>query len=143
MIIILGLYLSVENISKCFIRIGNFRLSRIQENLEKDPTFYSEVHHKRQFGPLSNNAMSSMKDFFSKQWSVFQIDRIHIPDNFSRREIYNLYKEYAEGAEGHGRFITYPYFVKIWKKEFNNVCIPKKTRMGICNICASLKLKKG
>ena len=64
---------------------------------------------------------------------------IHIPDNFSRQEIYNLYKEYAEGAEGHGRFITYPYFVKIWKKEFNNVRIPKKRRMGICNTCASLK----
>ena len=26
--------------------IGNFRLVRIQEKLEKYPTFYSEVHHK-------------------------------------------------------------------------------------------------
>jgi len=41
-----------------FYLMGNFRLSRIQENLEKDPTFYSEVHHKGQFGPLSNTTMS-------------------------------------------------------------------------------------
>ena len=27
--------------------IGNFRLSRIKENLENDPTFYFEVRHKR------------------------------------------------------------------------------------------------
>jgi len=49
-----------------FHSIGNFCLSRIQEKLEKDPTFYSKVRHKRQFGPLSNNAMSWMKDFFLK-----------------------------------------------------------------------------
>jgi len=58
-------------------------------------------------------------------------DKIHIPDNFSRREIYNLYKESAEGVEGNGRFITYQYFVKMWKNEFNNVYIPKNTRMGV------------
>jgi len=56
---------------KMFHSIGNFRLSRIQENLEKDPTFYSEVRHKRQFGPLSNTAMSWMKDFFFKEWRVY------------------------------------------------------------------------
>ena len=124
---------------KMFHSIGNFRLSRIQENLEKDPTFYSEVRYKRQFGPLSNTAMSWMKDFFSKHGECMpNRETIHIPDNFSRREIYNLYKEYAEGAEGHGQFITYQYFVKVWKKEFNTVRIPKKTRMGICSTCASL-----
>jgi len=85
--------------------------------LENDPTFYSKVHHKRQFGPLLNTAMSLMKDLFSKHGECMpNREIINIPDNFSRREIYNLYKEYAEGAEGHGRFITYQYFVKIWKK---------------------------
>ena len=128
---------------KMFHSIGNFCLSRIQENLEKDPTFYSEVRHKRQFGPLSNTAMSWMKDFFSKHGECMpNRETIHIPDNFSRREIYNLYKEYAESAEGQGHFITYQYFVKLWKKEFNNVRIPKKTRMGICSTCASLKSKR-
>jgi hypothetical protein len=40
-------------------------------------------------------------------------DTIHIPDNFSRREIYNFHKEYVEGVEGNGNFITYAYFTRI------------------------------
>jgi len=125
---------------KMFHSMGNFCLSRIQENLEKDPTFYLEVCHKRQFGPLSNTTMLWMKGFFSKHGECIpNREIIHIPNNFSRLEIYNLYKEYAEGAKGHGRFIIYQYFVKIWKKEFNNVHIPKKTRIAICNTCAYLK----
>ena len=69
-------------------------------------------------------------------------DTIHIPYNFSRREIYNLYKGYVEGVEGNGNFITYAYFTRIWKKQFNNICIPKKSRMGICSICATLKSRR-
>jgi len=81
-----------------------------------------------------------MKELSSKHGECIpNRDTIHIPDNFSWREIYNLYKEYAEGVEGNGRFITYQYFVKIRKKEFNKFHIPKKTRMRVCNTCASLK----
>ena len=81
-----------------------------------------------------------MKDFFSKHGECMpNRDTINIPNNFSRQEIYNLYKEYAGGVEGNGCFITYSYFMRIWKNKFNNVCIPKKTRMGICSTCASLK----
>jgi hypothetical protein len=66
-------------------------------------------------------------------------DTINIPDNFSTREIYKLYKRYFEGVEGNGNFIAYAYFTSIWKKQFNNVCIPKKSRMGIYSICATLR----
>jgi hypothetical protein len=69
-------------------------------------------------------------------------DTIHIQDNFSRREIYNLYKGYVEGVEGNGNFITYAYFTRIWNKQVNNVCIPNKSRMGICSICATLKSRR-
>jgi hypothetical protein len=69
-------------------------------------------------------------------------DTIQIPDNFSKRKIYNLYKEYVEGVEGNGNFITYAYFTIIWKKQFNNVCIPKKSRMGVCRTCATLKSRR-
>lgn len=50
-----------------FHSVGNFCLSRIQEKLEKDPTFYSEVHHIREFGPLENTAMSWMQGIFLKR----------------------------------------------------------------------------
>jgi hypothetical protein len=123
--------------------IGNLRLSRIQTRLEKDPSFYSKVHHGRESGPFTNTALSWMRDFFSKHGECMpDRDTIHIPDNFSRREIYNLYKGYAEDVEGKDNFITYAYFTRIWKKQFNNVRIPKKSRMGICSICATLKSRR-
>ena len=124
--------------------IGNFRLSRIQERLEKDPTYYSEVCYKWEVGLLANTAMSWMKDLFSKHGQCMpNKDTINIPDNFSRQEIYNLYKEYAEGVEGVGNFIIYSYFTRVWKNEFNKVRVPKKTRMGVCSSCDSLKQLKG
>jgi hypothetical protein len=84
-----------------------------------------------------------MRDFFSKHGECMpDRDIIHILDNFSRREIYNLYKGYAEGVEGNDNFITYVYFRRIWKKQFNNVRIPKKSRMGICSICSTLKSRR-
>ena len=71
--------------------IGNCRLSRIQENLENDPTYYSEVRYKREVGQLPKTVMSWMKEFFSKHGECLpNTDTTHIPDNFSRREIFML-----------------------------------------------------
>ena len=66
-------------------------------------------------------------------------ETIHIPNNLLRREIYNLYKEYVEGVEGGVNFITYQCFMKLWRRQFNKVCIPKKPKMGVCGTCDSLK----
>ena len=63
-------------------------------------------------------------------------------DSFTRWEIYNLYMEYVEGAEGNDNFIKYAYFTRVAKKRFNNVRIHKRTRMGICSTCASLKERR-
>ena len=43
-------------------------------------------------------------------------ETIHIPNNFTRQEIYNWYKEYIQGAEGNGNFIKYAYFTQLWEK---------------------------
>ncbi len=70
-------------------------------------------------------------------------ETIHIPDNFTWQEIYNLYKEYVlQGAQGNDNFIRYAYFIRVWKNKFNNVRIPKRSRMGICSTCASLKERR-
>jgi len=125
---------------KKYHSIGNLRLSRIQTRLEKDPTFYSKVQHGREIGPLTNTALAWIQDFFSKHGeSIPDRESKHILDNFSRNEIYKLYKEYDESVEGNHNFISYAYFTRVWKRQFNNVCIPKKSRMGISSICASLK----
>ena len=120
--------------------IGNLRLSRIQTRLEKDPTFYSDDYQGRITGPSTHIAISWMHDFFSKHGeSMPNRETIHIPDNFTRQEIYNLCKDYVQGGKGNGNFIKYAYFIRVWKNKFNNVCIPKRSRMGICSTCASLK----
>jgi hypothetical protein len=66
-------------------------------------------------------------------------DIVHILDNFSRQEIYELYKDYAQSFEANSNFITYSYFRRIWKRIFNNVSIPKKPRMEVCSIYSFLK----
>ena len=62
----IGNVLLCKKAFKMLHSIGNCRLSRIQEKLEKDPTYYSEVRYKWEVGSLENTVMSWMKDLFSK-----------------------------------------------------------------------------
>ena len=49
--------------------------------------------------------MSLMHDFFSKHGeSMPDRDTVHIRDNFTKQEIYNLYRGFVEGAKGNGNF---------------------------------------
>ena len=36
-------------------------------------------------------------------------------------------------------YIQYRHFNRLWRLQFNNVVIPRKVRMGVCSICATLK----
>jgi hypothetical protein len=142
MIIALRIFYFVKAFKKIH-SVGNLHLSRFQRRLEKNPYFYSKVHHGQESGLLTNTTLSWMRDFFSKHGECMpDKDTIHILDNFSRREIYNLYNGYAEGVEGNNTFITYAYFTRIWKKQFNNFYIPRKSRMGICSIFVTLKSRR-
>jgi hypothetical protein len=53
-----------------FYLIGNLCLSIIQTRLEKEPSFYSKVHHGRESGPLTNTKFSWIHDFFPNMESV-------------------------------------------------------------------------
>ena len=80
-----------------------------------------------------------MRDFFSKHGeSIPNRETIHIPDNFLRQETYSFYKEFFQEVEGNNNFIRYACFTRLWKIEFNNVCVPKRSRMGVCSICDPL-----
>ena len=70
-------------------------------------------------------------------------ETIHILDNFSRKEIYNLYKAFFQEVEGNNSFIKYANFTRLWKIELNNVRIPKRSRMVISSIYASIKQISG
>ena len=41
-----------------------------------------------------------------------------------------------------GNLITYAYFIRIWKNKFNDVHIPKKSKMVVRNTCIFLKEKR-
>jgi len=56
----IGNILLCRKVLKTFHSIGNIHISRIQTRLEKDPTFYSKVHHRREIVPLTNTALSWM-----------------------------------------------------------------------------------
>ena len=63
-----------------------------------------------------------MHDLFSKHGeSMPNKETIHIPYNFTRKEIYNLYKDCIQGGQGNGNFFTYGYFTRVWKNKFNNM----------------------
>ena len=36
-------------------------------------------------------------------------------------------------------FIQYRHFNTLWRLQFNNVVTPRKVRMDVCSVCASLK----
>ena len=102
--------------------IGNLRLSRIQTRIKKDPTFYSDDYQGWITRPSTHIAISWMHDLFSKHGeSMLNRETIHIPDNFTRQEIYKLYKDYVQGGQRNGNFFTYGYFTRVWKKKFNKM----------------------
>lgn len=64
----------------------------------------------------------------------------HLPDNFTKREVYNLYVESQKDSQN--STLSLPSFLRIWRQDFSHVKIPKKSRMGVCQICAELKAKR-
>ena len=63
--------------------------------------------------------------------------RLHLSDNFTRHEVYQVYKDDMLLDNVH--FIQYRHFNRLWRLMFNNVVIPGKLRMGVCSVCANLK----
>ena len=63
-------------------------------------------------------------------------------DNFTRHEVYQEYKD--DMLLQDVPYVHYRHFNRLWRLQFNNVIIPRKVRMGVCSVCASLKsLEKG
>ena len=68
--------------------------------------------------------------------------RSHLSDNFTHYEVYQAYKDdmMLDGIP----YVQYRHFTRLWRLQFDNVIIPRKVKMGVCSVCASLKsLTKG
>ena len=63
--------------------------------------------------------------------------RHHLSDNYTRDELFQIYKDEMESASE--RHVHYIQFTRLWNTKFSNVVIPRKVRMGVCALCANLK----
>ena len=64
-------------------------------------------------------------------------ERLHFLDNFTHREVYQVYKDdmLLESVP----YIQYQHFNRLWRSKFNNVVILRKVQMVVCSICVSLR----
>ena len=118
--------------------IGNMRLQRVQERLLKGSWVQFDQNGSGCKGQIGQQAIRWMEVYFSKQCEVMPTTgRLHLSDNFTRREVYQSYKD--DMSSDVEPYIQYRHFNRLWRLQFNNVVIPRKVRMGVCSICASLK----
>ena len=118
--------------------IGNMRLQRIQLRLVKGSFIPFDMNSSGSKGLIGRHSINWMEIYFSKQCDIMPTTgRLHLSDNFTRREVYQEYKDdmLSQGVP----YIQYRHFNRLWRLQFNNVVIPRKVRMGVCSICASLK----
>ena len=79
-----------------------------------------------------------MQNYFRLHCDVMPTTgRLHLPDKYTRDELYRIYREEMQ-CQG-GRYIQYSQFTRLWNVRFDNVMIPRKVRMGVCLLCANLK----
>ena len=89
-------------------------------------------------GALGRTAIGWMKNYFKLNCEVVSASgRLHLSDNYTRREVYDAYR--SDMLMTSDKYVTYSQFTRLWSTQFTNVVIPRKVRMGYCSICANLK----
>jgi Cdc6-like AAA superfamily ATPase len=79
-----------------------------------------------------------MKIYFRMHCKVMPtFGRLHLPDNYTCDELYQIYKQDMEAQKE--RYVHHSQFTRLWNANFDNVVIARKVRMGVCAICANLK----
>ncbi len=124
---------------KIALGLGNLRLNRIQCRYISGDTFENnsvvEISGK---GLVGQHAIYWMQNYFRMHCEVMPTTgRLHLADNYTRDELYQIYKDEMESLIE--KFVSYSQFTRLWKMKFDNVVIPRKVRMGVCSICANLK----
>jgi hypothetical protein len=89
-------------------------------------------------GLVGNHAVIWMQNYFRMHCEVMPTtDRLHLPDNYSRDGLFQIYKQEMELQRE--RYVRYSQFTRLWNEKFDNVVIPRKVRIGVCAIFANLK----
>ena len=123
---------------KISLCVSNMRLHRVQQRVLNGDTCVDGGDVPSMKGASGRNAIGWMKNYFKLNCEVMPTTgRLHLSDNYTRREVYDAYKSVMLMSSD--KYVTYSQFTRLWSSQFRNVVIPRKVRMGYCSICANLK----
>jgi hypothetical protein len=110
------------------------RLSRLKnQNLEYPKSVGKAITD------ASYVVISWMKNFFETHCeSLPNKEVVHLPDNYSKLEVYNLYKSSFVKMDSTVN-ISYRNWCKLWEKRFPLVKIPAVNRFSVCADCEEFK----
>ena len=118
--------------------VSNLRLQRVQQRVLHGDLVICSDNLPSMKGCKGRHAVGWMKHYFQLHCEVMPTTgRLHLSDNFTRKEIFEVYRNDMEKT--HDKSVRYSQFSRLWNTEFNNVIIPRQVRMGVCSICANLK----
>ena len=67
-------------------------------------------------GALGRNAIGWMKNYFKLNCEVMPTTgRLHLSDNYTRREVYDAYK--SEMYTSSAKYVTYSQFTRLWVQQ--------------------------
>lgn len=122
---------------KAVFCVGNHMLSRLSK-LKNDNLQY----HKPVGAPITHTSyvvISWMKTFFDTHCeSLPNKEVVHLPDNYSKLEVYNVYKSSFVNLDTSCN-ITYRRWCKLWNIHFPLVKIPQVNRFSVCADCEEFK----
>ena len=122
---------------KAVFCISNNMLQRLQ-----DPSSGSLYSPRMGGKPLSNTScvvIAWMKNFFQTHCeSLPNKDIVHLPDNYSKLEVWNLYKS-TYGTLDIDSKVGYRRWCKLWSSNFSHVKIPVVNRFSVCADCEEFK----
>ena len=115
--------------------VGNNRLKRVSADMfcriESD-------HFQREKSTTQLALEQWLNDFFSTNVESLPDKNIfHLPDNWTKLEVFEAFKSEATLRESEG--LTYSWFCRIWKVSFPRVRIPKRSRFSTCTSCTEFK----
>jgi hypothetical protein len=120
---------------KKLFSVGNNRLYKINSNI------FSRVTNNpycRETTSTHQNVVHWLNEFFSKNVNSQPDNDIHhLPDNWTKMEVYEAFKNETTLREE--QEVTYSYFCRIWQKHYSRVRIPSRSRFSTCAPCTKFK----
>lgn len=131
---VLGKAFCREGFKKLY-SVGNTRLQRVSHNI------FTRVENEvfcKEKSTAHLALVQWLKGFFERNVeSLPNKDIFHLPDNWTKLEVFEEFKNESEIREDAS--VKYSWFCRIWTKEFPRVRIPKRSRFSTCAPCTEFK----